>query len=1337
MGRSPWSDDRRGGGRMEGGNDGPRGGGPGESSPEPEQAGEQLRRLRLERGVSLVKLARLAFYSKGYLSKVENGEKPLTLELARACDRALETGGSLELLVTVPAGERSSLQPEEAGACPYPGLSPFGAEDARWFFGRDEDTAAVVAQLTERLSTPGPLLVMAPSGAGKSSLLRAGMLPALARGVLPVTGSHAWPAVLLTPGERPVQELQSQVTKAIGAPHGLDVALKEGPGAFAAAVRGVMSGRCPADQAYGSERAPSPRSIPRDSAAGGPTTLIVVVDQFEELFTLCRDEQERDLFVEALLALAAGRGETAGGLSGLSGVPTALVVLGVRADFYDRCLAYPGLAASLQRGHITLGAMTDARLREVITGPAREAGLRVEAGLVEVLLRDIGLMPCNAAGSGMSRAGALPLVSHALLSTWQHRENATLTLAGYQLTGGISGAVAATAERAYRSLPADQQVVARHILLQLVHVGEDKETSHRTPRGQLLEGRPARETIEGVLEAFTRARLLTMDADHAELAHEVLLDAWPRLRKWIGDDRAGLRTRQLLTETAAAWDDEGRDTGLLYRGTRLAAACEWAADPAHRATLSPLAQDFLDASTDHESAQRRKERRSSRRLRQSLAGLAILLALALTATGVAFAQRQAAVAAQREAQSRQMAALSSTLLATDPDLASLLAVQAHRTSKTDEATASLYAAATLPLRHRLTGHTSAVASVTFSPDGKSLATGSFDGTARIWDVATGKPLTTLTGHSAPVRSVAFSPDGKTLATSSDDRATRLWNVATGENRGLLTGHNRPVMSVAFSPDGLTIATASADYTARLWDVATGAHRTTLDVHAEVLSLAFSPDSKVLITGGGERTARIWDIATRESRLTFEETPSTIVRSVAFAPDGKSFATGHEDGTAQLRDMTTGKTRTIHTGQQAPVQSVAFSPDGTTLATNGARSAQLWDVATGAARSTLTGHSAPVQSVAFSPDGKSFATGSSDGTARIWDARTESARGALPGQDSPVEAVAFSPDGKALATSHYDKTVRVWDVAARRVRRVLTGHTALVASVAFSPDGKSLATGSYDGTVRLWDITTARTRTRAILPKHAAPVTRVAFSPDGKALVTGSQDTAVRIWDILTGTMRSTYTGPTAPGGPSVISPDGKTAVMGSLPGDLDRTMRIRDVATNGTRTIATGHTDRVVLMALSPDGGTLATSSGEESARTAAYDDTVRLWDARTGKARNAITSLTGNVLAMAFSPDGKTIAISTDDKTVRLWDVATGKARSTLSEDVAQVALMAFSPDGKMLATSTGYQGDRTVRLWEVDLPDAAEAGRRVCGALHRGFTAKEQSAYLRDQTSGPCARW
>ncbi|MFC4518381.1 helix-turn-helix domain-containing protein [Streptomyces ehimensis] len=727
----------------------------------PTHAGERLRQLRLERHMSLVKLARLAFYSKGYLSKVENGEKPLSLELARACDQALETGGALEMLVSVPATGGGTLRATDEGMCPYRGLSSFGAEDARWFFGRDEATADVVTQLTERLQTGGPLLVMAPSGAGKSSLLRAGLLPALARGVLPPPGSRAWPSILLTPGEHPVEQLLGQVASVTGSPlRLLEKALDKGPDAFAVTVRSAVDSlRRPID---GSS---SHRQGTCHAASDVPASLVILVDQFEEAFTLCRNEQERVAFIGALLALAADRGEG-------SEVPTALVILGVRADFYDRCLAYPGLAASLQHGHVTLGPMNNAQLHEAITAPAREAGLEVEAGLVEILLRDIGLVPGDAADAGISPAGTLPLLSHALLSTWQHREAATLTVAGYQLTGGISGAVASTAERAYAALSPEQRTMARRILLQLVHIG-DKATSQRALRISLLDSSPSPQPVESVLEAFTRARLLTMDADHVELAHEILLRAWPRLRQWIEDSGTDLRTRQLIIDSAAMWESQGRDESLLYRGTHLAATLEWLKSTENTIELTPVARAYLEASAALGTVELLRERQRVRRLRILASSLAVLLVLALVAGSLAFQQNRTAQGQRRIAISRELAARADAMLRQKPEPAMLTALTAYRKYPTAEARNSLLSSYSAFNASRLTGHTEVVTAVAFSPDGRTLATASLDHTTKLWDTATHQLITTFTGHTDAVQGVTFSPDGDTLVTGSDDHTVKV------------------------------------------------------------------------------------------------------------------------------------------------------------------------------------------------------------------------------------------------------------------------------------------------------------------------------------------------------------------------------------------------------------------------------------------------------------------------------------------------------------------------------------------------------------------------------------
>ncbi|MEU2516069.1 nSTAND1 domain-containing NTPase, partial [Streptomyces syringium] len=1049
-------------------------------------AGELLRELRRRRGMSLAELARQAFYSKGYLSKVENGEKPLTLELARICDQVLHTEGALEQLVPSAARGRRRTGREE-DACPYPGLSPYGAGDARWFFGRGEAIADLIAQLTERLKTPGPLLVMAPSGAGKSSLLRAGLLPALAHGVLPVPGARDWPVVLFTPGDHPLDELLARTAVATGADRRLlEKAQGEGGEALAAAVRAAVDGSRPGVHPDAEE----------GSTAGGPSAgqaaaLIVVVDQFEETFMLCRDEEEQAAFVEALVALATRHGGEE------DRVPPALVVLGARADFYDRCLAFPGLAASLRRGHVTLEPMGDAHLRAAITGPAGTAGLKVESGLVEILLRDIGLIPGRAARGGAARDGALPLLSHALLSTWQHRENATLTVDGYRLTGGICGAVTATAERVYASLSAQQQAVARHLLLRLVQVSEDRQTSRPGRHSDLLQAGPFQAgDAEAVIEAFTRARLLTVDADHVELAHEALLHAWPRLRQWIDDDRTSLCIRQTLTEAAARWENEGHDTSLLYRGTRLAAALEALTSPDEGAALPPAAQAFLSASTELETSEKLREQGRLRRLRVLTSGLAGLLVLSLIAGVIALQQSRAAKEQRRIAVSRELAARADVMLRDRPEAAMLLALGAYRRSPTAEARSSLLSTYAQYPGTQLTSHTDDAWGVAFSPDSRQVATVSDDHTAKIWDAASRRLIATLAGHTDRVAGVAFSPKGRMLATASRDGTAKLWDVGTHRLITTLTGHSGSVSNLAFSPDGRILATVNEDGAVRVWDVAT--HRQTArlaDGTSSVAGIAFSPDGHTLAATYRDRQVRLWDLASRQESAVLKGHTESVM-SVAFSPDGRTLATGSFDRTARLWDVESHRLIATLTGHSHTVMSVAFSPDGRTLATTSYDgTARLWETATHRAIGTLTG-AGPLTAVAYSPDGRTLATTAMSGergtppALQLWDATALRKSGTLAGSEGNTAAVALSPDRHTLASGDSHGTILIWDTVTRGIVTRLTGHTDAITSLVFSPDGRTLASTSNDRSARLWD--TKNYRETAVLTGHTRDLHAAAF-----------------------------------------------------------------------------------------------------------------------------------------------------------------------------------------------------------------------------------------------------
>ncbi|MEU7583554.1 hypothetical protein AB0B50_38950 [Streptomyces sp. NPDC041068] len=1200
----------------------------------------ELRKLRQEAGAPTYRaMAQSAEYSVTALAYAVAGEKlpslPVALAYAGACGGDPE---EWERRWREAAQEEAALPPEgdETAEPPYRGLARYEPGDRALFFGRSQLTNTLVRLVGEHRFTA----IVGPSGSGKSSLLRAGLIPALRQGTspqAPLAGIR-----ILTPGAHPVQ-------------------------AHASALR------------------------PKD----GQGDTLVVVDQFEEVFTLCRDPGERAQFIEQLLAAQ----DPAGRLR---------VVLGVRADFYGRFLEHGQLAAAAQEASLPVGPMTPAELREAIVKPAAAQGLIVERALTARLIDEVADEP-----------GALPLLSHALLETWRRRKGRSLTVQAYEASGGVTGALARTAEDLYTQLPADHADLTRRILLRLIAPGDGVPDTRR-PIACTELGPGNATATDRVLDQLAAARLITLDHDTVDLAHEAVITSWPRLHSWIEEDRERLRIHRRLTEAATAWAELGRDAGALYRGTRLSLAEEHF--PGHH-ELSELESTFLTASLTARDQERRAAARTTRRLRRFTVALSVLLALTVTAGVIAWQQslrsereRDRALAAQRVTLSRQLAAQSGALHDSDPDLAALLAVRAYRTDPTPAATTSLYAAADLPLRHRLTGYTKPVDAVAFSPDGQTLATGSDDRTVRLRDAATGTPRTTLTGHTDEVATLAFSPDGQTLATGSKDKTLRLWDTASHKTRAVLTGHTKGVYTVAFSPDGRTVATGSIDKTVRLWDTATGKPRATLTGHdAEVSAVAFSPDGRTLATSSKDKTVRLWDVASRRTRTTLTGHTDTVA-AVAFSPDGRTVATGSHDETVRLWDAATGKTRDTLTGYRKGVLAVEFSPDGQTLAIANYSHVQLRDTASGKRRATLAGHAAPIFGMAFSPNGRTLATGSVDKTVRLWDATVRKTRATLAGHTAEVATVAFSPNGHTLATGSWDKTVRLWDAGTGKARATLTGHTGPVYAVAFSPDGRSVASGGGEKSIRLWDV--ASGTMKAKFTGHD-DVYAVAFSPDGRTLATAGNDKTVRLWD--TATRRShrplRHDRPVAT---VAFGPDGRTLATGTT----DGTVRLWNTSTGKRRSTLTGHGNTVAAVAFQPGSRNLASGS---------WDKTARLWDTATGKTRTAFTGHTDDIQALAFSPNGQTLATGGTDQTVRLWDAATGKTRTTLTGHANTVAAVAFSPNGRTLATGS-Y--DKTVRLWDVDLPTPSESIRTICRAVHRDLTRLERSTYLPDQPHHPvCA--
>jgi WD40 repeat protein len=618
-----------------------------------------------------------------------------------------------------------------------------------------------------------------------------------------------------------------------------------------------------------------------------------------------------------------------------------------------------------------------------------------------------------------------------------------------------------------------------------------------------------------------------------------------------------------------------------------------------------------------------------------------------------------------------------------------------------------------------------VLSVAFSPDGKLLATSDADGEIRILNAADGKQLFSCKEHHQWVWSITFSPDSQIFASSGEDKTVRLWDVNTGRCFQQLEAHTNWVWSIAFCPEGQTLASGSEDQTIKLWQVNTGRCIKTFEGHSKgVSAIAFSPDGSLLASGSVDQIVRLWDVKTGKC-LNLLQGHSRRIWSVAFSPDGQRLATGSDDQTVRLWDAQTGQCLYV-LPQSSRVWSVAFCPDGKWLAASSDdQSIKFWDIRTGECLKTLKGHTSRVWSIAFHPDGQTLASGSDDQTVKFWEVESGQCLRTLQGCGNWVWSVAFSPQVEAgqLASGSEDRAVRLWDVNTGQCLRVLQGHSRRVWSVALSGDGQ-IASGSDDQTVRLWDVDTGRCR--QILRGHTRQVRLVAFSPVGVSLPSGigqllasaSGDQTINLWDVKTGQCLRTLRGHTSWIFSVAFSPDGQTLVSGSE----DQTLRLWDVGTGKCLNTLQGHTMPVSTVAWSNLRGETrycaATLAGSDFAlagliASGSHDQTVRLWNASTGQCLKVLTGHTGQVLSVAFSPDGKTLA-SSSDRTVRLWhldkmdwseqSIANTEADGViLSGHSKGVQSVAFSPDGQI---ATGSE-DETIRLWDISTGDCLQTLR------------------------------
>ena len=1236
-------------------------------------------------------------------------------QVAKVSDAPLE----LERLLTAVRGATTPGTEVRETICPYRGLDAFREEDATCFFGRGsaDDPKSAIGELLGKVREHPFVMVVGRSGSGKSSLIYAGLLPALRR-----ERDRFWNVLSLRPGPTPLRALAAAFTPR---------ADNEGAAEYAAKITKEADALRTGDPELLSHMIREGL----DRAEGKPERLLLYIDQWEELYAqappstdgerAAQHAADVNRFIDLLLAAARS-------------APVAVVGT-VRADFYDPLIGHEQIKSLLPDCQVLLGKMLRADLEQTIVEPAKKVGLVFDPpDLVRRILDEAG-----------EDEGMLPLLQYALKETWNRREGNRLTGDSYTRSGGVREAIRNTAEQTFEALSVNDQQAARQLFLRLVTPGEGQEDTRA--RAAMPEEAAQRKIIEQF--AGPRTRLLVTGSDRAgrptvEVAHEALIRTWLRLREWINANREKLRSRAAVLQAKADWEQNGRrDDMLLPLGLQLERARSLLSDPGDITTGD--IKEFVSLSSEREEADR-KEREdalerekvqvaeikaaqartadaqariaSSQRItRWAFAAVAAVILIAGGIGGWMQADKAQKLAALNEsldrrqvaldhAQANILADLSETKLLRDEfDSALRLALRGTRIDlalpsdavKGSPAASQLAAAVSQAnWRFALGGHDGSLNSAAFSPDGSRIVTASSDSIARIWDATTVKQIAVLYGHDRAVRSAAFSRDGSRIVTASWDSTARIWDTATAKEIAVLRGHEGPVYSAAFSSDGARIVTASSDSTARIWDAATAREFVVLRGHeGPVYSAAFSSDGSRVVTASADNTARIWN-AEIAKEIAVLRGHGNWVLSAAFSPDGSRIVTASADKSARIWDATTAREIAVLRGHGFAVNSANFNPDGSRIVTASVDyTACIWEVAATAKQiAVLRGHEGPVYSAAFSSDGSRIVTASDDKTARIWNAGIAKEIAVLRGHGNWVLSAAFSPNGSRIVTASEDNTARIWDAATVKETAVLRGHEGPVNSAAFSPDGSHIVTASADKTARIWDVATVKET--AVLRGHEGPVNSAAFSPDGSRIVTASWDKTARIWDAATLKETAVLRGHEGPVNSAAFSPDGSRIVTASA----DKTARIWNTATAKQIAVLRGHDKAVFPAVFSSDGLRIVTASD---------DKTAQIWDAATAQQITVLRGHGGNVRSAAFSPDGSRIVTASGDKTARIWDVATASEIKVLRGHDGFVRAAAFSPDGSRIVTASG---DKTARIWNAPLTMSvkdriAEACARLAG--------------------------
>jgi WD40 repeat protein/serine/threonine protein kinase len=1171
---------------------------------------------------------------------------------------------------------------------PYKGLRAFQPADAQTFFGREKLTQKLLHRLQEQVEYQRFLPVVGPSGSGKSSVVRAGLIPALWRG--DIAGSENWYVIDMIPGTNPIDELE--------------VAL------FQIATDKSMNLRAQLERDKRGLLRVANMILPDDKSE-----LLVIIDQFEEVFTLMQNEDERLHFLGLLIEAVTDKRSR------------VRVIVTLRADYYDRPLQYPEFGELIRSRVETVLPLSADELERAISEPAHREGVTFEDGLVSRIVSDVHYQP-----------GALPLLQYALTELFERRDGRKLTFEAYQAIGGTGGALANRADEIYLEADDTGREHIRQMFLRLVTLGEGAEdTRRRVRRSELLQITLDSEQMDEIIDLYATSRLLSLDNDPAtrqptiEVAHEAILREWDRLRQWLNESREDIRQQRLVAQAAEAWTVNQRDKSYLLTGTRLEQVEKWR--DISQLALTPLENEYIQTSvhvakaqeiaeTERQKHEKKLERRSIIFLRTLVAVLTVAVLGAFGLTTVAVKNANKAHNNFITAERVRLAAQARVLLDSgeSTELVALLALRSLSLDYSPEADQALLQAyssgfpifsyqhtaiissnsgiisndgsnhflvgtndnkilmwnlQTGQMDRVFSGHREWVIAVALTSDGQRMVSSSGDGTVRVWDIASWETLFALPNHGGPVWTVVLTPDEHTIITGDINGVVRLWDYETQALLSEFQAHNTYISDMMLTRNGQRILTSSCDNTVRLWDLATETEIMRYQGHEGcVRTFSLTPDGNFLVTGSYDNTARLWDVETGQELMQYRGHADSV-ESVDVSPDGRYLITGSWDRSARLWDITTGETLRIFRGQPDIYGIARFTANGKQIVISSFNRIELWNLETSVEpvlmRPPYIAHTSDSILIQFVNDAEQLLTVSATGVVRIWDTEGSHQELSTHSLDMPLSLDAvFLEDKQQIVSATSEGRIQIWNLESGQLLHEFNDPLGQVQHIAANADKSLLATIGGNDNLRLWDLKTGELIRDFV--GHDAEIRSVAFSSDGRYIITGSVDASAKIWDVASGTLLHTLN----------------------------------------------GHTDSIVAVAISSDSQYVLTGS----------DDTfVILWNLHTGEQIRRFAGLNAAIGVVAFSPDHQFVFGGASNGVAMLWDTESATSVRQFTGQLSSIAEIDFSDDGNRLATS-----DVTSNyLWRTSLDEIIAT---VCDQLRRDFTPEERITYSIPDDEATC---